>query len=87
MSTYVNVDEDVPTCREDMVDTLIEEVLEVPLEDNSDNASSEPAPIACEVADSCLNSLVNLFQQHEGTEGFLRFLGEMSFVAARRFAK
>lgn len=87
MSTYVNGDKDVPTCREDMEDTLIEEVLETPLEDNSDDASSEPAPMACEVADSCLNSLVNLFQQHEGTEGFLRFLGEMSFVAAHQFAK
>lgn len=42
----------------------------------------------CEVADACLNSLVNFFQQHEGTEGYLRSLGEMTlFVAACRFAQ
>ncbi|KAH6922524.1 hypothetical protein HPB50_015266 [Hyalomma asiaticum] len=32
MTTYVSVDKDVPTCIEDTLDTLIEEVLKVPLE-------------------------------------------------------
>ncbi|KAH8037521.1 hypothetical protein HPB51_011905 [Rhipicephalus microplus] len=37
IGSYVTVDEDVPTCREDTMDTLIDEVLEVPSEVTSED--------------------------------------------------
>ncbi|KAH7970041.1 hypothetical protein HPB52_023930 [Rhipicephalus sanguineus] len=47
IGSYVTVDEDVPTCREDTLDTLIDEVLEVPSEvtsEDDEDASMGPAP-------------------------------------------
>ncbi|KAH8037016.1 hypothetical protein HPB51_008342 [Rhipicephalus microplus] len=76
IGSYVTVDEDVPTCREDTLDTLIDEVLEVTSEDDED-ASMWPAPVANDAADLHISSLRNYFEQHEGTEVFLRSLGDM----------
>lgn len=91
IGSYVTVDEDVPTCREDTLDTLIDEVLEVPSEvtsEDDEDASMGPAPVANDAADLYISSLRNYFEQHEGTEVFLRSLGDMaSFVAARRCAQ
>lgn len=91
MDTYVSVDEDVETCRVDTIDSIIEEVLEVCSEgasDDEEDARPGPVPVSCEAAEACLNSLVDFFQQHEGTERFLTSLGEMaSFVSARQFAQ
>ncbi|KAH7943118.1 hypothetical protein HPB52_005609 [Rhipicephalus sanguineus] len=90
IGSYVTV-EDVPTCREDTLDTLIDEVLEVPSDvtsEDDEDASVGPAPVANDAADLYISSLRNYFEQHEGTEVFLRSLGDMaSFVAARRCAQ
>lgn len=63
----------------------------MPLEETSEDdedVSTGPAPMTNDPADTCLSSLRNYFEQHEGTEGFLKSLGDMaSFVAARRCAK
>lgn len=56
IGSYVTVDEDVPTCRKDTMDILIDEVLEVPSEDDKD-ASTRPAPAANDAADAYISSL------------------------------
>ncbi|KAH6938501.1 hypothetical protein HPB50_010166 [Hyalomma asiaticum] len=87
IGSYASVDKDVPTCREDRLDALIEEVLEEPLEVTSDDKDvcSSPVPVANDVANAYISSLRNYFEQLEGTEVFLRSLGDMaSCVATRR---
>ncbi|KAH6939574.1 hypothetical protein HPB50_019547 [Hyalomma asiaticum] len=85
--SYASVNKDVPMCREDRLDTLIEKVLEEPSEvtlDDDEDVCMGPTPIANDAADSYISSLRNYFEQLEGTEVFLRSLGDMASVVPAR---
>ncbi|XP_072143922.1 tigger transposable element-derived protein 4-like [Dermacentor andersoni] len=88
MSAYVSIDEGVQTCRAATLEGLIEEVFNLPSETAADDDSMDVVPesaqVICNAADTCLDTLVQFFEQCKGTEEYLRKLSEMSaFVAAR----
>ncbi|XP_064475752.1 tigger transposable element-derived protein 4-like [Ornithodoros turicata] len=76
MVAYVNVDDDVATCRDDTMEALIEETCtEKPSETEAGAIEEqgwnvEPTLVTCDAADAALNVLLQFFEERERTDVF-----------------
>ncbi|XP_064488392.1 tigger transposable element-derived protein 4-like [Ornithodoros turicata] len=92
IESYITLDEDVATCRQDTMDAIIEEVLHTDEPSNTEvdedeDCDVEVAPVTCDAAESALSVLLQFFQEREGSERYLSQIGQMSsFVTGQHLA-
>lgn len=85
IESYITLDEDAVTCRQDTLDAIIEEMLQPSnqqpssneADDNQEDCDIGAAQVACAGADQALHVGLEFFQEHKVSEEYLRHIGHM----------